>query len=54
MVTHDSFAASFCDRVIILRDGAVWRELSGLNKMRGAFHDELLEAIRLMGEANGE
>ncbi|SDF06824.1 ABC-type lipoprotein export system, ATPase component [Fontibacillus panacisegetis] len=54
MVTHDSFAASFCDRVIILRDGTVWRELSRLDKMRGAFHDELLEAIRLMGEANGE
>ena len=27
MVTHDSFAASFCDRVIILQDGVVWRVL---------------------------
>ena len=28
MVTHDSFAASFCDRVILLKDGtftARWR-----------------------------
>ena len=28
MVTHDSFAASFCDRVVILRDGVVWRVLA--------------------------
>lgn len=51
MVTHDSFAASFCDRVVILRDGTVWRELSRLDKDRVAFQDELLNAIRAMGEA---
>ncbi len=27
MVTHDSFAASFCDRVIMLQDGVIWRVL---------------------------
>ena len=54
MVTHDSFAASFCDRVIILRDGEVWRELSRLNKVRRAFHDELLDTIRMMGEESGK
>lgn len=26
MVTHDSYAASFCDRVIVLKDGAVYKE----------------------------
>ncbi len=48
MVTHDSFAASFCDRVVILRDGVVWRVLEN-NGGRGAFQDELLEAVREMG-----
>ncbi len=48
MVTHDSFAASFCDRVVILRDGVVWRVLENHGK-RGAFQDELLEAVREMG-----
>ncbi len=54
MVTHDSFAASFCDRVVILRDGMVWRELSRSAKARGDFQDELLDAIRAMGEVNAQ
>lgn len=48
MVTHDSFAASFCDRVVILRDGVVWRTLQKGEQARGAFQDELLDAIREM------
>ncbi len=27
MVTHDSFSASFCDRVILLKDGCVYKSL---------------------------
>lgn len=27
MVTHDSFSASFCDRVILLKDGNIYRQL---------------------------
>ena len=50
MVTHDSFAASFCDRVIILRDGVVWRTLFKGAQERGAFQDTLLDAIREMGK----
>ncbi|MDO5784811.1 MAG: ABC transporter ATP-binding protein [Eubacteriales bacterium] len=49
MVTHDSFAASFCDKVIILRDGIVWKTLVKGNRERLAFQDELLGAIREMG-----
>ncbi len=48
MVTHDSFAASFCDRVVILRDGVVWRTLTNDQPSRGAFQDLLLDAIRSM------
>lgn len=48
MVTHDSFAASFCDRVVMLRDGTVYRSLEKKEKERGAFQDELLEAIKEM------
>ena len=50
MVTHDSFAASFCDRVVILRDGVVWRTLEKGGTDRTAFQDQLLDAIRDMGK----
>ena len=48
MVTHDSFAASFCDRVILLRDGVVWRTLEKDGMERSAFQDHLLECIGRM------
>ena len=53
-VCHDgcsalrSYAASFCDRVIILRDGVVWRTLEKGATDRSAFQDQLLDAIRDM------
>ena len=47
MVTHDSFAASFCDRVILLKDGTIYRQLEK-NGDRSAFQDELLDVIKEM------
>lgn len=47
MVTHDSFSASFCDRVILLKDGMVFRELQTPGGRR-EFQDMLLDAIREM------
>lgn len=48
MVTHDSFAASFCDRVIVLKDGQVYGELMR-GQSRRAFMDQLLNVIRTLG-----
>lgn len=50
MVTHDSFAASFCDRVILLKDGTVYRQLEKRGS-RGGFQDELLGVIKEMSES---
>ncbi|MDO4542591.1 MAG: ABC transporter ATP-binding protein [Bacillota bacterium] len=54
MVTHDSFAASFCDRVIVLNDGAVYDEIIK-SQSRLNFMDKLLDTVkRLGGESNGD
>ena len=47
MVTHDSFAASFCDRVVLLQDGVVYDTLTNPGS-RSAFQDQLLAAIKSM------
>ena len=49
MVTHDSFAASFCDRAVILQDGVIRREAARGGDARAAFQDRLLDTIREMG-----
>lgn len=50
MVTHDSFAASFCDRVILLQDGMVQRTLVRRDTDRQTFQDELLDTLRTGNE----
>ena len=47
MVTHDSFAASFCDRVILIKDGDIYRQLEKRGD-RSEFQDELLDVIKEM------
>ena len=48
MVTHDSYAASFCDRVIVLKDGRIYEELVRTSS-RKEFMDELLDVLRVLG-----
>ncbi|MBE6023414.1 MAG: ABC transporter ATP-binding protein [Cellulosilyticum sp.] len=45
MVTHDAFAASYCDRVIILKDGKVIKELVRKQNSR-IFLDEILLTMK--------
>lgn len=53
MVTHDSFAASFCDRVIVLKDGKIHGILEN-DGSRREFMDELLDMIRILGGDSDE
>lgn len=48
MVTHDSYSASFCDRVIVLKDGKVHKELRKETD-RSEFFDLLLETLKELG-----
>lgn len=49
MVTHDSFAASYCDRVIVMKDGKIFTELRNKGD-RKAFLEELLSVLRSMNQ----
>lgn len=54
MVTHDSFAASFCDRVILLKDGTVYQSLSVKPaESRADFQERLLDALKKMNSEEG-
>lgn len=48
MVTHDAFVASYCKRVLIIRDGALYQQIvSGGN--RQAFQQKIVDAMSLLG-----
>ncbi|AJY75920.1 ABC transporter ATP-binding protein [Paenibacillus beijingensis] len=49
MVTHDVYAASYCKRVIFLRDGAIVNELYAGEQPQSAFYGRILEAQSLLG-----
>ena len=49
MVTHDSFSASFCKRVLFLKDGKIFNEIRRGEKPRKEFFDEILDVLTLLG-----
>ncbi|MCQ4637971.1 ABC transporter ATP-binding protein [Anaerovorax odorimutans] len=49
MVTHDAFSASYCSRILFLRDGEIFHELRKGEKSRKQFLDEILEVLSLTG-----
>ena len=49
MVTHDSFAASYCKRVLFIRDGRVFTEVVRGNATRRQFFDRIMEVVAIIG-----
>ena len=49
MVTHDAFSASYCSRILFLRDGKIFHELIRGERNRRAFLQEILDVMSLMG-----
>ncbi|MDR1070445.1 MAG: ABC transporter ATP-binding protein [Gracilibacteraceae bacterium] len=49
MVTHDAFSASYCHRILFIRDGRVFRELARGNESRKVFFDQIIEVVSLLG-----
>ena len=49
MVTHDTFSASFCKRVLFLKDGKIFNEILRGDKSRKEFFDEIIDVLTLLG-----
>lgn len=49
MVTHDSFAASYAQRVIFIRDGKIFTEIRRGDTSRRTFFDRIIEVVAMMG-----
>lgn len=49
MVTHDSFTASYCDRILFIKDGKIFTELVKGQNTRKQFFNQILDVVALLG-----
>ena len=49
MVTHDAFSASYCKRILFLKDGAIFHELNRGKQDRRTFLNQILDVLSLKG-----
>jgi len=52
MVTHDAFTASYCHRILFIKDGKIFNELIRGNDTRKAFFNKIIEVVTLLGGDN--
>lgn len=49
MVTHDAFTASYCDRILFIKDGEIFNEIIKAGRKRKEFFNGIMEVISLLG-----
>ncbi len=49
MVTHDAFSASYCSRILFLKDGQIFHELIRGQKGRREFLNNILDVLSMTG-----
>ncbi len=54
MVTHDSFTASYASRVIFIKDGRIFNEISKGSDTRKQFFNKIIDVITLLGGDAGD
>lgn len=50
MVTHDAFSASYCERILFIQDGLLYKELTRQGT-RENFYQDILGVLAHMGSA---
>ncbi|WP_061309664.1 ABC transporter ATP-binding protein [Clostridium botulinum] len=51
MVTHDPLAASYCNRILFIKDGAIYNEIYK-GDTRQQFYQEIIDLLALVGGGN--
>ena len=49
MVTHDPVAASYCERILFIRDGEIFSEIHK-GKNEASLFQEILDVLAMLGE----
>ena len=49
MVTHDAFTASYCKRILFIKDGRVFNELIRGEMDRKTFFERIIAVVTLLG-----
>ena len=52
MVTHDAFTASYCDRILFIKDGKLFNELVKGNSSSKEFFNKIIKVTSLLGGDN--
>lgn len=54
MVTHDAFAASYCKRVLFIKDGNIFTEIIKGNIPRKDFYKKILDVLAVLGGSSND
>ncbi len=49
MVTHDPFSASYCKKILFLKDGKIFNKIEKGDQPRKDFYNEILDVLALLG-----
>lgn len=54
MVTHDAFTASYCHRILFIKDGKIFNELRRGDDSRKMFFNKIIDVVTLLGGDNSD
>lgn len=49
MVTHDAYAASYCSRILFIKDGKIFNEIVRGDDTRKEFFEKIIDVVSLLG-----
>lgn len=54
MVTHDAFTASYCKRILFIKDGRLFHEIDRGRASRKDFFNEIIDVVSVLGGDNSD